>query len=102
MKNTANEFTVRKAGVLMGEFGHVSPRLVWQVLRVPIALVLVILEPAVGLLCGVLALLGILMALFFKFYGIPAEFPFLKMIAVSVCFALVPCAYGGLLRLITK
>jgi hypothetical protein len=102
MKNTANEFTIRKAGLLMGEFAHASPLLVWQVLRVPIVLILVILEPAVGLLCGVLALLGILMALFFKFYGIPAEFPFLKIIAVSVCFALVPCAYAGLLRLLTR
>ena len=40
----------------------------------------VILEPVVRFILGALALLGVLTALFFKFYGLP-HFPFALMLA---------------------
>ena len=44
---------------------------------------LVILEPVVRFILGALALLGVLTALFFKFYGVP-HFPFALMLGMSV------------------
>jgi hypothetical protein len=71
-------------------------------IRLPVVFLLAVLEPVVDIVFGSLALLGDLMALFFKAYGIPVGFPFFKMIAVSVCFGLTPCAYRALLWLFAK
>jgi hypothetical protein len=59
---------------------------------------LAILEPIVGFILGALALLGVLTALFFKFYGAP-HFPFALMVAVSVGLGLMLVGYYALLRL---
>jgi hypothetical protein len=90
------------ASTLTGDTAQASLRFVWQIIRLPVVFLLLVLEPAVDIVFGVVAFLGILMAIFFNVYGIPIEFPFYKMLAVSVCFALAPCAYGGLLRLLAK
>jgi len=49
-------------------------RLLWCALRLPVFMFLAILEPVVRFILGALALLGVLTALFFKFYGVP-HFP---------------------------
>jgi hypothetical protein len=51
---------------LMGDLAMGSLRLVWQLIRLPILTLLVILQPVVGLVLGGLALLGVLMSFFFK------------------------------------
>ena len=48
--------------------------LLWHAVRLPVYVFLVILEPVVSFVLGALALLGVLTALFFKFYGVP-HFP---------------------------
>jgi len=53
---------------------------------------LVILEPVVSFVLGALALLGVLTALFFKFYGVP-HFPLALMLGVSVGFGLMQVGY---------
>jgi hypothetical protein len=73
-------------------------RLLWNALRLPLFMFLAILEPIVGFILGALALLGVLTALFFKFYGAP-HFPFALMVAVSVGFGLMLVGYYALLRL---
>jgi hypothetical protein len=45
-------------------------RLLWHTGRLPAYVFLVILEPVVRFVLGALALLGVLTALFFKFYGV--------------------------------
>ena len=57
-----------------GRFLPGTLRLLWHVLRLPVFMFLAILEPVVSFVLGALALLGVLTALFFKFYGVP-HFP---------------------------
>ena len=73
-------------------------RLLWHALRLPVFRFLAILEPVVSFVLGALALLGVLTALFFKFYGVP-HFPFALMLGVSVGFGLMQVGYYALLRL---
>jgi hypothetical protein len=72
-------------------------RLLWYALRLPALTFLVILEPIVRFFLGALALLGVLTALFFKFYGVP-HFPFALMLGVSVGLGLMLTGYYALLR----
>src|SRR6516165_3917818 len=44
----------------------------WQCIRLPLLLFLLVLEPIVTLVLGPLALLGVLTALFWKFFGPPS------------------------------
>ena len=72
-------------------------RLLWHAVRLPVYMFLVILEPIVRFILGALALLGVLTALFFKFYGAP-HFPFALMLGVSVGIGLMLTGYYALLR----
>ncbi|HXS26368.1 MAG TPA: hypothetical protein VN730_01750, partial [Steroidobacteraceae bacterium] len=49
--------------------------LLWQAVRLPLFLLLAVLEPVVSFVLGALALLGILTALFWEAVH-PAHFPF--------------------------
>ena len=75
-----------------------SLRVLWHVLRLPVFMFLAILEPVVSFILGALALLGVLTALFFKFYGVP-HFPFALMLGMLVGFGLMQVGYYALLRL---
>ena len=57
------------------------------------------LEPVVSLVLGTLALLGVLMALFWKFFG-PPNFPFFLMLGISLGFELALIVYRKLLSLL--
>jgi hypothetical protein len=81
-----------------GQFLRGTLRLVWHALRLPVYTFLAILEPVVSFVLGALALLGVLTALFFKFYGVP-HFPFALMLGMSVGFGLILVGYYALLRL---
>jgi len=76
-------------------------RLLWHVLRLPVLMFLVILEPVVRFVLGGLALLGVLVALFFKAYGVP-HFPFALMLGVSVGLGLILAGYHAVLRLLDR
>ncbi len=73
-------------------------RLLWHALRLPLFMLLEILEPIVRFILGALALLGVLTALFFKFYGAP-HFPFALMLGASIGVGLMLAGYYALLRL---
>ena len=75
--------------------------LLWHTVRLPVYVFLVILEPVVRFILGALALLGVLTALFFKFYGVP-HFPFALMLGVSVGLGLILVGYYALLRLFRR
>jgi hypothetical protein len=76
-------------------------RLLWYALRLPVLMFLAILEPVVRFILGALALLGVLTALFFKFYGLP-HFPFTLTLGVSIGFGLMLAGYYALLRLFDR
>jgi len=81
-----------------GDLLRGTHRFLWRALRLPVYVFLVILEPVVRFILGTLALLGVLTALFFKFYGVP-HFPFVLMLGVSVGLGLILVGYYALLRL---
>ena len=83
---------------IAGDLLRGTLRLLWHTVRLPVYVFLVILEPVVSFVLGALALLGVLTALFFKFYGVP-HFPFALMLGVSVGFGLMQAGYCALLRL---
>ena len=69
-------------------------RWLWHVVRLPIVTLLVILEPVVALVCGALALLGVLTTIFFKLIAAP-HFPTWTMLTISIGFGLALVLYEG-------
>jgi len=73
--------------------------LAWQAIRLPIFAFLVILEPLVRLVLSALALLSVLMAVFFEYGTMLPDFPFWGMLGFGVGCVLLLVAYYGLLRI---
>ena len=76
-------------------------QILWQALRLPVLVFLAILQPVVRLVLGAFALLGVLMAFFFKLYGAP-HFPFWLMIGMSVGLGMGLMGYNALLRILAR
>jgi hypothetical protein len=81
------------------DLGGCALWVVWQCIRLPLFLFLLVLEPAVTFVLGALALLGVLTALFWKFFG-PPNFPFFLMLGISLGLELALIVYRKLLRLL--
>jgi hypothetical protein len=64
-------------------------------------MLLVILEPLVTFVFAALALLGLLMTLFFYLVGLP-DFPVWTMLAISLGFAIALVPYYALIRLLSN
>ena len=73
----------------------------WLLVRLPAFTLLAILAPVVRLLLGSLALLGVLMAIFWKLVG-PTHFPFTLMLGASVACGLLLVGYETLLRVLSR
>ncbi len=86
---------------IAGEAAAFLVKLLWLGVRLPVLLVLVILEPVVTALCGALALLGVLTTIFFLLVG-PPHFPWIPMLAISLGFVLVLIPYYGLIELLSR
>lgn len=65
--------------------------LLWQCIRVPALLLLVVFEPVVSFVLGSLALLGVLTALFWKLVR-PPHFPFFLVLGISSALNLRSCS----------
>ena len=76
-----------------------SARILWHAVRLPALLFIVVLEPVVTFLLWSLALLGLLMTLFYRAIGMP-HFPFWTMLTISLLFAAVSIVYEDLIRLL--
>ena len=84
---------------IAADLGRCALWVVWQCIRLPLFLFLLVLEPVVTFVLGAFALLGVLTALFWKFFG-PPDFPFLLMLGISLGFELALIVYRKLLRLL--
>jgi hypothetical protein len=82
------------------DFWRTAIRAIWCILRLPIVTLLVLLEPVVSVVFNGIALLGVLMVLFYKLIGFP-HFPTWTMLAVSIGFALVVTLYRGLILILS-
>jgi len=74
----------------------------WQVVRLPIFVLLVTFEPIVRLVLSWLSLLAVLTALLFETSSAAPRFPFWGMVAFSVGCALALTGYCALLRLFSR
>ena len=70
-------------------------------MRLPVVALLVILEPVVSLVFGGLALLGVLMTLFYNLIRLP-HFPTWTMLILSVGFGIVVRLYRGLIQILAR
>ena len=86
---------------IAGEAATGLVKLLWLGVRLPVLLVLVILEPLVTALCGALALLGVLTTIFFLLVG-PPHFPWVTMLAISLGFVVALVPYYGLIELLSR
>jgi len=73
----------------------------WRCVRLPLLIFLGILEPLVSFILGSLALLGVLMALFWKLAG-PPHVPFVPMLGAAMGCGLALAGYQALLRLLGR
>lgn len=71
----------------------------WKLIRLPLLLLLVTLEPVVALACGALALLGVLTTLLFAALHVP-HFATVTVLALSLGFAASLLLYEGLIQLL--
>jgi len=83
---------------IAADLGRCALWVVWQSIRLPLFLFLLVLEPVVTLILGALALLGVLTALFWKFFG-PPNFPFLLMLSISLGLELALIVYQPLMTM---
>jgi hypothetical protein len=97
MNQPSSRALVESRVTIAGDLLRGTLRLLWHAVRLPVYVFLMILEPVVRFILGGLALLGVLTALFFKFYGVP-HFPFALMLGMSVGFGLMLVGYYALLR----
>jgi hypothetical protein len=72
-------------------------RWLWHIVRLPMLTLLVIVRPVVVLMCGGLALLGVLMTVFFRVVEAP-HFPAGTMLTISLSFGLALVLYEALIR----
>ena len=76
-------------------------RIAWQVFRLPVLALFVILEPVIGFLLSVSALLLTLCAIFFKFVVHRADFPFVMMLGFSIGCIFTLALYHGAIRVLS-
>jgi hypothetical protein len=76
-------------------------RWLWHLVRLPILLLLVILEPVVVFACGGLALLGVLTVVFFELVA-ASHFPMWTMLTISISFVFALALYEGAIRLFSE
>ena len=101
MNGTYRPAEIEQAPGVAGEVATGVVKLLWAAIRLPVLLVLVILEPVVTAVCGALALLGILTTIFFSLVE-PAHFPWPTMLVVSLAFVVALIPYYGLIRLLSR
>ena len=73
----------------------------WHAVRLPVLMLLVILEPVVSVVLGGAALLGVLMTFFWKLVG-PPTFPFWTMLTISLGFGFALVLYQALIVALTE
>lgn len=79
-----------------------ASRVLWNAIRLPIAAVLILLEPVVGSICGLGMVLGVLTSILFEISAVGPRFPFLKVLGISLSFGVILFLYHGLLSIFVE
>jgi hypothetical protein len=77
-------------------------RVLWNAMRLPIAAVLLLLEPVVRFICGLGLVLGVLTSILFEISAVGPRFSFVKAIGVSLGFGVALFLYYGLLSFLVE
>ncbi len=99
---------MKTARVVETEFEYRRPfvatavRVLWNAMRLPIAAVLLALEPIVGFICGAGLVLGLITCVIFELSAVAPRFPLLKCLGVSLSFGVVLFLYYGLASLFVE
>jgi len=99
---------MRTAPVIESEFAHgqsllsSAVRELWKAIRLPIAAVVLLLEPIVGFICGLGLMLGVLTSILFEMSAVGPKFPFVKVIGISFAFGVILFLYYGLASIFVK
>lgn len=102
MRTTANRgLSEPEEGGIAGDLARGFFGLVWFVIRVPIVLFLIIIEPFVSLLLAGAAVLGVITAILFETSSVAPTFPFWWQIGMSFGCLLVLALYHALIRLLS-
>jgi hypothetical protein len=77
-------------------------QLIWNGLRLPIACVLLLLEPVVNFICSAGLVLGLVTCVIFELSAVAPRFPLLKCLSVSLSFGVILFLYYGLVSIFVK
>jgi hypothetical protein len=77
-------------------------QLIWNGLRLPIAGVLLLLEPVVNFICSAGLVLGLVACVIFELSAVAPRFPLLKCLGISLSFGVILFLYYGMLSIFVK
>ena len=75
---------------------------VLTIVRLPIVALLLLLEPVVNVVCGAVAVLGLLAAVAFELSAVGPRFPFLQVTAISLAFGVLLILYHSAIALLVR
>jgi hypothetical protein len=81
----------------VGHYARTALQVLWHVIRLPVLMLLVMLEPIVAFVLAGLALAGVLATIFYRAIGLP-HFPMWTMLMLSLGFMVVLLIYEALIR----
>jgi len=98
MTNGQQRFSESRIAGVVGSFLLKAMAIGWQIARLLIVALLMLVEPILGfVLCG-LAVIGVIVSVILKFSGAAPKFPFWSAIAISVGLYLAFLVYGVVVR----
>jgi hypothetical protein len=102
MKNANERFSTADERNVVADLLCGALLLVWNIIRIPILIVLAFLEPFVRFVLIGIAVLSVVAGLVYKGSSVPPPIPFWVTLCVSLgCVMLVP-AYHFILRLLSR
>jgi hypothetical protein len=102
MESSHTSYRIRKDPSTVAVAGRNVLGLLWQVIRIPVLSVLVLLEPVVCFVLAALAILSVIAAMFWKLSGTVPAFPLWGMLAFSAGSIALLAIYYALIRLFTR
>lgn len=102
MKTASDRFSKAEEGSVVADLFRAILLFIWDVVRIPILIVLAFLEPLIRVILVGIAILSLLTGLVYQGSSAPPPIPFWVMLSVSLgCVMLVP-AYHVVLRFLSR
>lgn len=102
MESANTQYSARKDQSGAAQLARKALSLIWQVVRIPFAAALVLIEPIVGFVLAGLAILGVIAALFRAVAGVGPNVAVWGMLALSGGSLLLLALYYAVIRLFTR